>query len=195
MSLTTLKDGKTGNTAQVNDNNQLTVAAVTKMEAVEASINGNTFQIGTNVVNLTSDTISWLMSVTNTDTVAWAVENLISIFGATDGTGDFFVFFSGGASEGTLFSAGTDIIPVNLNIGSPKQLAASGKTGVQGSTVTDLGPSLPVLIPAGTTIREFLSGPIIIPPGTDLLLGVQPPSGNTSMNVTLSLTIYRTEEG
>lgn len=187
----TIVDGRTGKTAEVDARNRLSTAAVAKTAAIDASLNGDTFFITTGSVNLTNDTISWLLYVKNDDTVPWVVASLAASYGASDGVGDAINQFNVGATGGTLIDAGTDAPAINLNIGSPKQLAVTAKLGVEGSTLTNGVNTPPTLVPAGMIIREFQAAPVVIPPGAAFAAGYQPPSGNTSQNTTVQIVIFR----
>jgi hypothetical protein len=184
-------DGRSGNAAKVDIVNRLHVDAVSRSSVVDASINGETFFITTGSVNLTTDSESWLLYAKNDDTVQWVVESIEAAFGASNGSGDSFSQFNVGATEGTLISAGVDIPAINLNIGSPNQLPSTIKLGGEGSTITN-GLNTPVtLIPEGSLIRMFSAGPVVIPPGTSFAIAYTPPSGNTGMNTSVQIVIFR----
>lgn len=188
----TIVDGRTGNTAKVDGNNRLNTAAVSKPAVVDASLNGETFFVTTGTVNLTSDNLSWLLFLKNEDVVPWVVQSLAAYFGATTGgSGDKFNQFNVGATEGTLISAGADLPAINLNIGSPKQLAGTFKLGGEGSTITDGINTPQTLEPEGLVAREFEAGPVVIPPGASFAAGYQPPAGNTDQNTSIQIVVFR----
>ncbi len=185
-------DGSSGNSAKVDDGNRLHTAAVSKSAVVDASINGETFFMTTGSVNLTTDTESWLLYIKNDDTLQWVVESLQASYGAsTGGAGDIFNQFNVGATEGTLISAGIDIPAINLNIGSPKQLPSTVKLGGEGKTITNGVNTPKTLIPEGELVRTFAAGPVVIPPGSTFAVAFTPPVGNTSMNVSAQIVIFR----
>lgn len=184
-------DGLTSDSARVDKQNRLSTLAVTKRQIVSSSLDGDAFFISTGLINLTSDSESWLLSVRNNESMDWIVESLFASYGASDGTGDIQNRFASGASTGTLFSAGLDIPASNLNLGSAKELDATVKVGAEASTVTDGLQSLPVLIPEGTRSVLFPAGPLVIAPGTSLSAAFTPPTGNTDMNVLIQMNVYR----
>jgi hypothetical protein len=187
-----ITDGRTGKTAKVDDDNRLNTAAVVKSAAIQASIDGDTFFLTTGSVNLTTDNESWLLYAKNEDTVPWVVDSIAAAYGAsTDGGGDAFNQFNVGASEGTLIDAGADLPAINLNIGSPKQLAGMFKLGGEGSTVTNGVNTPKTLVPEGLLVREFPAGPVTIPPGASFAVAYTPPVGNTSQNTTVQIVIFR----
>ncbi len=187
-----IKDGSGGNVAKVDDQKRLHTAAVSKSAVIDASINGETFFITTGNVNLTSGNESWLLYVKNDDTVQWVVESIEAAFGeSTGGSGDMFNQFNVGATEGTLIDSGADLPAINLNIGSPKRLAATIKLGAEGSTITNGINTPKTLIPEGSLIRMFSAGPVVIPPGASFAVAYTPPVGNTSQNTSVQIVIFR----
>lgn len=188
----TIVDGRTGKTAEVDERNRLSTLAVSKTAAIDASLNGDTFFITTGSVNLTSDGESWLLYLKNEDIVPWVVASLAAVYGeSTGGSGDAQNQFNVGASEGTLISAGVDLPAINLNIGSPKQLAATVRGGGEGSALDNGINTPPTLVPAGMIIREFQAAPVVIPPGSAFAAAYKPPVGNTSQNTTVQIVIFR----
>ena len=191
--MSVIKDGASGNTAQVDSNNRLSTAAVTKSEAVASSLIGDTYFISTGTVNLTDDGMSQILYIENNESVNWIVDSLSATYGATNGVGDYFNLFTVGPTGGTIIDTGVDLPAINLNIGNSKPLGATIKLGGQGDTVIG-GRSTPLtLIPEGTIFRLFPASPIVIAPGTSVAVGFQPPAGNSSMNVTAQTVIYREE--
>lgn len=191
MSIFLIGDGLTSQTARVDSKGRLKTFAVTESGAIDSSLSGNTFLLTTGTINLSSDSDSWLLYGKNNDDVSWIVDSLTSVIGTSDVTGDFFQLFNVGASEGTLVSAGTASAGINLNIGSATQLAIDLRIGQEGSTLTNGAEIPPSLMVKTQDVREFVSGPIVIPPGVSFATGITPPTGNTDMNVALNLTIYR----
>ena len=190
---TVIKDGRTGQTAKVNDKSQLETFAVSVDQVVNSSINGDAFFITTGIVNLDTDGESWLLNIKNNESIDWVINSLTIDFGASDGTGDIHAAFSSGATGGTLIDAGVAIPASNLNLGSAKELDADIKLGSDGSTVSGGLGSAAVLIPESSKTVPFISSPIIVGPGTALAVGVTPAAGNSSMDVQARVIIYRQE--
>lgn len=189
-----IKDGATGNTAQVDSRNRLRTFSTAQSAATAASIGGDTFFITHDVINLSSDNESFIFHLENNDTLDWIVNLLQFVFGpSTDGTGDFRTKVVRNPTGGTLITAGTEVEAINMNIGSPAPLSGTFLVGVDGSTSTGGDANPAVLIPAAPTAVELNSGPIVIPPGTSVNLSVTPPSGNISINAQVTLIINRNE--
>lgn len=191
-----ITDGKSGFTAGVDKSNRLKTFSVTQSENTSASVDGNTYFITHDIINLTSTTVSFAFHVANTDTEIWIVTQFQQFFGvSTGGSGDFKTSFVKNPTGGTLLSAGTAAVANNMNLGSSKTLTGTFLKGVEGSTSSG-GVALPLgIVPTQPTQRSFTGGPIIIPPGTSFSFGVTPPTGNTSMNVKFNLIIHRDVTG
>ena len=184
-------DALTQVAARVTRQNRLLVAASSQPQSITQALFGEAFIITTGSVNLTTDAVSHLLYIKNNERINWVIESLTGTFGATDGSGDGFAQFTIGPSAGTLVSGGTDIVPANLNFGSPNRLTGVFKVGGTGSTITDGISAAPTLVPAGLTSREFPAQPLVIAPGSSFAIGFQPPTGNTSMNVQIQVPVYR----
>lgn len=185
-----IADGLTLETARVVDN-RLETSAVTTSGPVDAALKGDIYFISTGVVNLTGSGDSFLFYVKNEEVVGLIVDSITATFGATDGVGDSFVKIVIQPTGGTLLTTAVDGLGGNLNIGSPKPLEATVKIGSQDDTVEGGSPPINTLIPSGVDFRRFAAEPIIIAPNTGFAMGIQPPAGNTSMNVALQMIAYR----
>ena len=190
--LTLIGDGPSGRTAGVDHRNRLKTSAVVEDEATFASLNGDTFNLTTGTVNLTSDNESWLLYGKNEDLDIWVVESIVLAFGASDGVGDFFQTTKVNPTAGTLVDSGSALgTSFNLNLGSSKVLLGTVLVGQEGSTLTDGNQPRNILMTEFPDVRILETGPIVIPPGTSFALGIIPPTGNTGMNVAINVTIYR----
>ena len=191
--LTTIMDALTGRTARVDEDNRLKVNASAQPRAVDEALAGGAFIITTGSLNLTSDSMSHVLYAKNNEDVSWVINAISMSVGATDGAGDSLVQFTIGAVGGTLLTAGTDMTPINLNLGESKQLTVTAKKGAEGSSVSGGLAAAPTLVPSGTIARDFPAKPIILAPGSSLAVGFQPPTGSTSMNIQFQLPIYRSD--
>ena len=96
-------------------------------------------------------------------------------------------------NTGTIVTGGADVEPLQLNLGSNKPLGATVKGGGQGHTFG--GPAAESKLTSGTpnelTVRV---DSIVVPPGSSLGVSVIPPTGNTSVNVDIEVSIIRLTE-
>jgi len=190
---TVIKDGRTGNTAEVDPSNRLRTFSTTQEEVTSASLSGDTFFIASDIENLTTANESFVYHISNTDTVDWILDSFATAYGkSTGGTGiDYKQRAVLNATGGTLISAGTAITPLNMNIGSPKTLTGTFLQGVEGSTITG-GTSVPdALVLKDQSFISLSAGIVIIASGTSVSLGITPPTANTSLNVQVTFIIHR----
>jgi len=189
-----IKDGATGNVAKVGTTLRLHTAATTETAATQAAINGDQFSISSQVINLTSTSQSALFFLQNDEAedIDWAVTSItVTSAASTGGSGKWLVNFSANSSAGTLLSAGTNINPQNLRVGSAKPLAATAKEGVEGSTLTGGNTQVPIMIPISPGALAGEPDVVVIPQGTSIGIFVTPQTGNTSVDITVSVGLYR----
>ena len=190
--LTVISDGADGFTAKVDELRRLTTFATIQADSTAASLNGDTFFISHPVINLTSDAESYVIYVENIDTVDWVVNEFATDYGpSTGGIGDFLTRFVSNPTGGTLIDSGSDAFAANMNLAQPQTLSGTFKYGAEGSTITG-GTNVPQgLVVSDTRAGRFTGGPIVIGPGTKFALSVTPPTGNTDMNVQVSIILHR----
>jgi hypothetical protein len=189
-----IKSGDSGKTLRIDSKNRALAFSIVESESVSASLDGNTFFITTTNLTLTTANMSFVLYIQNTDTVDWVVTELTQSYSvSTGGAGGFILNqFHVGPTGGTLLTAGTPAIPVNLNTGkSTISLDATAIYGAEGSTVTGGFGVNPGMIHSDSVRVPFSGGPIVIARGTSLAFGVQPPAGNTSMQAKVDFIIHR----
>lgn len=185
-----IESGNDGHTARVNSNGELFTFAVSQSLNITAAIEGTSYFIRTSIINLTTDTFSYLFYLRNSDAYNWVINYINIRYGTTDGVGDGINRNVFGATGGTLIGSGTDIIPGNSNVGVLTPLPGTFKNGAQGLIVVG-GSQSDALLPEGTKEINIQDNPIVIPPGVNYAVGYQPPAGNTSQNVQYTIQLYR----
>lgn len=188
-----IQDGTgSGQRAKVDIKNRLHTFATVETGGSEASVEGDLYNINSGTINLTSSNQSSLLYMKNTDSVSWVVNRVFYNAGvSTGGTGDFLAEVVANPTLGTLISAGADLAAYNLNFGSSRQLTATSKVGVEGSTVTDGQVRVGTIIPTSGTRVLIAFDSIILEPGSSLAVTITPQTGNTSMNIQVGLNLYR----
>jgi hypothetical protein len=187
-----IKDGQTGDTAQVDSNNRLVTMSIIQSGGVAAALDGDLYNINTETIILTSDTSSSLLYIKNTDSVPWIVDRVFYNAGtSTGGTGDFLAEVVANATTGTLISAGIAITPYNLNFSSNKSLTATTLKGAEGSTLTDGNVRVSTIIPTSGVRVLIPFDSIILESGSSLSVTITPQTGNTSMNIQVGLNLHR----
>jgi hypothetical protein len=149
----------------------------------------DSFAVTSPVINLTSANTSYLLYISNDNSHDIVLSTIRGYFGETDGTGtDSILELYLQPTGGTLISGGTPSGAINNNLGSPEVLEITATTGVEASTATG-GFPVPTIQQAAT-VFDFTQA-VVIPPSTTFALGVKPPTGNTDMNVVLTVTLIK----
>ena len=189
-------DGKTGQAARVNEDGQLSTFSQTVSNSLAASIKGDRYNIsGELFVTLTDDAPTPVLYIQNNEpeSVGWALTQLVVVAGASaGGTGEYSVSFHSNPTSGTIITGGIDALIVSQNLGSQKPLEATAKIGGTGDTIQG-GISISRLIPVNPVVFDLPLDAVIMPPGTSIAIGVNPPLGNTSMIVDVSVGLLRLE--
>jgi len=189
---TVIKSGSSGNTAEVNDRNELKVDATAETRATVEALEGGAFIISTPVLALTSANKSSLLWISNTDTLQWVISQLVfSLTASTGGTGAAFVEILKNPTAGTLVSAGVVTSAQNLDFGSPTVLTSDIRTGLEGQTLTDGTELTQIVIPVVPSRTLQTGQAIVLSPGTQMGLSVTPPTGNTAMTAHILTILHR----
>lgn len=192
MSQFTLKDGRTGKTAEVDSNNKLKTFSTSQPEETTSALNGDTFTINTGDLTLTTGNESGVFHAVNTDTVPWILTRLFFNVGtSTGGTGFWRLKVIKNASAGTLISGGTPVTPENLNFGKASTLTSITLKGAEGDTVTDGINVINSIIPGASTRVLIADNPLIIEPGSTISITITPPTGNSSFLTQSGLVLIR----
>jgi len=195
MSNFVLKDGKTGNTAEVDVDNRLQTSANVETESTFAAFRGNLYNVNTGTINLTSANASSLLFMQNTDDRDWVLTRVFyNAEVSTGGSGKFLAEVLANPTAGTLISAGTVITPFNLNFGSPQALTSTSLKGAEASTVTDGEVRITTIVPASGTRVLIAFDSLIIPPASSIAVRITPPTGNTSMDIQVGFNLHRVSE-
>jgi len=195
MSNFVLKDGKTGNTAEVDTDNRLQTSANTETESTFAAFNGNLYNINTDTINLTSANASSLLYMSNTDDRDWVLTRVFyNAAVSIGGSGDFLAEVIANPTAGTLISAGVAITPHNLNFGSPRALTSVALKGAEASTITDGVVRVSTIVPASGVRVLIAFDSIIVPPAASIAVRITPPTGNTSMDIQVGFNLHRIAE-
>lgn len=192
MSGTPISDGLTGRTAIVDVKNRLTTSSSVRSRQTDAAIDGNSYYINHDVVTLTSDNVSFVSYFKNNDTLPWKIDFLSLTTGlSVGGAGSFRTLFVSNPTGGSIIDSGGQSSVFNQNLGNPKELNGDFLFGFEGATADGESTPPALTISSGTVIPIVSGSPVIVEPGSSLALGVQPPSGNTSMEAQHIITLHR----
>ena len=188
-----LKSGTTGSTAEVDAANRIQAFSTSQTNATSKAVAGDSYNINTGTINLTSANSSSLLYLKNTDTVTWTIARVFyNAEVSTGGGGGWLAEVAANPTAGTLLSGGTAFLPVNFNFSSAKQLISTCLKGVEGSTATGgTQAAVSTIIPASGTRVLIPFDSVILEPGSSLAVVVTPPAGNTSMDIQVGVNLYR----
>lgn len=137
--MATIKDGSSGNVAKVNLKNQLYTFTVIETETQEAAALGNSYNINTGEINLTSSTESGILYIKNNEDSDLVIEAIaVGVGSAGTVTDVSTITIIRNPTAGTVISdASTVSMNQNRNFGSSKTLAVNAYKGDEGKTFTD----------------------------------------------------------
>ncbi len=183
-----VEDGKgSGFFAEVDGKHRLKTFSTVLAESQQATRDGNSYTMFTGVINLTSADLSNLFYIKNTGDESFILDIInIKVGKSTNGVGDFQTVATFNPTAGTLISGGSTVVAVNNNFESANILDAVVLSGSEGSTITDGFGATDLLMDEG--VQERPGG--ILPKNTSFSLGIHPPTGNTSVNISISIAVY-----
>jgi hypothetical protein len=172
-----------GYNAKVNKRNQILAETVSSTIVEDASSNGNSYNINTGTITLTSDSKSAVLYLKNNGANDIVIAQIGYLFGnSAGGSGDASAEVIKNPTTGTLISSASDVaINTNKNFGSSNTITVDAYKGSEGDAITDGEVAYYSLFKAigGYTIN---TGSIVIPKGTSIGVNIIPQSGNTSMS-------------
>jgi len=159
---------------------KITSANRARVESVEQSIeqrqngSGNSFNIETPIIKLTTANESGVLYLKNTGSEDIVITGFFNLLGnSTGGAGDFFLFYRFNTDGGTLKSTTANVItPVNKNGGSSETFPGTVLFGAEGKTV-DSGLKTISSLSTGTG-RNTLLVEIVLPKSSSISVSIQP---------------------
>ena len=189
MPVSIIKDGNTGNTANVTANNRLAVAGILVTLNEIATETGDTYNLNSALTSLTTSNESALFYIKNNEDNDLLIDNIIiniRDYVGTDGQPNLRIYRA--PTGGTIVSTASECNKQNRNFGSSKTLDVDCFQGVEGSTLT--GQSNIVFVPLPTTAAvTLITFPTltVLPKGATMGVSYEPPSGITSVNITIAI--------
>jgi hypothetical protein len=189
-----IQDG-TGNqyTAKVDSNFRFYTDSVTRSHAEDESLQGDSYNINTGIINLTTAAKSAVLYVENTGTEAIIIENLFYLIGnSASGSGDVLITVIRNPTTGTIVDNATacEMAGVNRNFGSSKTLSANMYKGAQGYTITDGDKVIESIFNQAPTRASLSAGTIVLNKGNSIGIEITPATGNTSLDVEFALAVH-----
>jgi len=187
-----INDGKgTGYQAKVDVNNRLQTLSVSLAAAQASAIEGDTYNINTGTINLTSANESALLYLKNNGIKDIHVTTIGYLLGnSTGGSGDLDLNVKRNPATGTIVSGANAVdVNINKNFGSTKTLTIDAFKGAEGSTLTNGDIAYYSLQPNSGRAYLINTGTLVIPQGSSIGISIIPQTGNTSMDVQVFLAV------
>lgn len=188
-----IKDGTgQGYVAKVDENFRLYTSSVTVAKEDNSSLLGDSYNLNTGIINLTSANKSAGIYLSNNETRDIVITGIFYLIGnSTGGSGDMLITVLRNPTEGTIVSNEISVeINSNRNFGSSNVLSASVYKGAEGYTFTN-GTKILESIFSQSPTRSFINpGSIRLPKGTSIGVEITPASGNTSLDVEFAFAIH-----
>jgi hypothetical protein len=187
-----LQDGTgTGSRVKVSKNNKLHTYAVSETISENASVNGNSYNINTGNITLTSANESGLLYFKNTGDNDIHVISIGYLMGASvGGSGDVQAVVLRNPSLGTVVSDEVLVgINQNKNAGSSRTLNSVAYKGAEGKVFTNGDDFYYSLIPSAGRGYVISTGSLVLPKGSSIGVKLTPQSGNTSMDLQVFLSV------
>ncbi len=194
MSQGVIKSGSSGNVANVDNKNRLNIVGQADSARVVGTKEGRTFFLHSGRKTLTSDGKSAILYVKNTSSKDLVLDTVDIVTGSTDGVGDILQYAAFNLTGGTILT-NTDVTPVNVNLSKQDSDPFEGdvKSGGEGIThITSTVPEVEGMVGEDQYFRLQIS--TVIPRGSSLSWAIQPPAGNTSLNVVVNFWCYYIDE-
>lgn len=181
-----IKDGTgNGHLAKVDSDFRLHTHAYTVTINQAATLAGDTFDVSTGVVTLTSDNESGIFYIENTSDDDLLVFEQFLLLGASTGgaSNNVTIKYYTGATGGTVISDEVVATVDNRRLLDSKQLGALSYKGSEAKTLS--GGNESSFITSGFNNTS----PFVIPPGINIGVSIQPSTGNTSQAVTFGINL------
>lgn len=173
-----------GFSAKVDSENRMLTISVTQSEQLFAAKKGESFQIGSGIVSLTSASESAMLYVKNNETRDLILTGVnITSTASTGGSGN--VFLAKVYLEATGITGGSPTAALNNNFGSAKTLTADITAGAEAATIDGGTASGAFYIPIETFFNTEIAW--VVPQGVTLAVSITPPASNTSMGCSITL--------
>lgn len=181
-----------GNKAKVSGN-RLFVHGITEDESIHATEDGDSYNINTGTIGLTSTTASGVLYVKNNEDRDFTIRAIaVGISSAGTTTDMSTITLIRNPSTGTLISGATNVdMNQNKNFGSTKTLTVDAYKGAEGNTVTNGDDIAQFFTPAGS--RLFANIDFIIPKGNSIAITIDTNTSSGTTNVYAAVIGYLKE--
>lgn len=180
-----------GYLAKVDENNRLSTFSVSETVTELAARSGNSYNVNTGTITLTSASESGLLYLKNNGDNDLIIISIGYLLGdSTGGSGDIQAKVIFNPTGGTVISGATDVdININKNAGSSKVLDVDAYKGEEGRTITGGSDAYYSLIAGDSRGYVISTGSLVFPKGSSLGIALTPQTGNTNMDLQVFLSI------
>lgn len=184
-----------GNKAKVDKDNRVHALSVSATVQENGAIDGNTYNVNTGSINLTSSNESALLYFKNNGANDIQITSIGYLIGnSTGGIGDLQPKIIRNPTGGTIVSNAVNVpVLINKNFGSFNSLTVDAYKGAEGDTLTGGEDGYYSLLPGDARAYLINTGVLQLPKGSSIGITMTPQTGNTSMNVQvfMSVTEYK----
>ena len=178
-----------GYQGEVDSTNKFATRSVDQSFEAEASKNGDSYNINTGILTLTSANKSAVIYLKNNESRDLIITNLFYLIGnSTGGSGDVLITVLRNPTTGTIIDNATDVeMNVNRNFGSPKTLASNAYKGAEGYTFTNGTKVIESIFNQSAQRAALGVGTIILGKSNSIGIEMTPATGNTSLDVEFAI--------
>lgn len=188
----TIIDGTgNGKKVRVDSRNRLHTHSVSETVGESASGNGDTYNINTGTISLTTANESALLYLKNNGDFPLRITTIGFLIGnSTAGTGDLNLSVDKNSIAGTIIS-GASVVDINQNknVTSSKSLTVDVFKGAEGNTATGGAETFKTLLSDSAVTYTIMTGDITIPKGGSITVFATPQASNTSMGIQVFLAV------
>lgn len=186
-----IRDPFTGQAVAVTSSKMLKTKSVSLTEAEAATDARESYFLSSESITLTNDAESGLFYFKSNSDRSYHIDGIvITSTGSAGGsaTDNILFKFYDVPAGGTIVDNAVEGLVKNRNIGASPVIEADFFKGVQGDTITQSSNPIPSNIPTGG--RVPIAVDFTISKGKSFALSLQPPSGNTSISVSIGVICH-----
>lgn len=181
-----------GYQGEVDSTNKFRTRSVEETFEAEASKRGDSYNINTGIINLTSSNKSAVIYLKNNESRNLIITNLFYLIGnSTSGSGDFLISVLRNPTSGTIVSNASSVeINENRNFTSPKTLTVDAYKGAEGYTFTDGNKIIESIFNQVPNRSAISVGTIVLGKSNTIGIEITPATGNTSLDVEFAIACH-----
>ena len=181
----------TGAKARVDSANRLHTHSVNEDLIEYAASQGDSYNVNTGTINLTSANESALLYFKNNGDNDLHIASIGYLIGnSTGGTGDLQTVVTKNPTTGTIINGASDVgINTNKNAGSSKIMVVDAFKGAEANTFTNGSDFYYSLLSGSAKSYVIATGTVVLPKGSSIGVSVTPQTSNTSMDIQIFMSV------